>query len=85
MNRCPVCSAAVAASSRTIRIKDEQGDPIGVEQFLGIIQADTHRALRLMIERAASLDLKEPLFDWNTFILNRTSRVSTDETDAVKI
>lgn len=30
------------------------------------IQAYTHLALRLVIERAASVDLKEPLFDWNT-------------------
>jgi hypothetical protein len=61
-------NAVVHASLRTIRIKDEQGNPFELEQFLGIIQAYTHRALRLMIERAASVDLKEPLFDWNTLI-----------------
>ena len=57
-------NAVVHASSRTIRIKDEQGAPLEVEQFLGIIQAYTHRALRLMIERAATVNLKEPLFKW---------------------
>ena len=64
-------NAVVHASSRTIQIKDEDGDPIELEQFLGIIQTYTHRALRLMVERAASVDLKEPLFDWNTLILNQ--------------
>ena len=58
-------NAVVHASSRTIQIKNEQGNPIEVEQFLGIIQAYTHRALRLMIERAASVDVREPLFNWN--------------------
>lgn len=56
----------VHGSSQTIRLKDEHGDPIELEQFLGIIQTYTHRALRLMIERAAKVDLTEPLFKWNT-------------------
>jgi hypothetical protein len=64
-------NAVVHASSRTIRIKDEQGEPIEVEQFLGTIQGYTHRALRLMIERAASADLEEPLFNWNTLMLTK--------------
>jgi hypothetical protein len=63
-------NVVVHGSSRTIRIKDEHGDLIEMQQFLGIIQEYTHRALRLMVERAASVDLKEPLFDWNTLILN---------------
>ena len=58
-------NAVVHASSRAIRIKDEQGDPLEVDQFLGIIQTYIHRALRLMIERATSVNLKEPLFDWD--------------------
>jgi len=61
-------NGVVHATSRTIRIKDEQGNPIELEQFLGTFQAYTHRALRLMIERAASVDLNEPLFDWNSLI-----------------
>jgi hypothetical protein len=61
----------VHASPRTIRIKNEHGDPIEVEQILGIIQEYTHQALRLMIERAASVDPNEPLFNWNTLILNK--------------
>lgn len=64
-------NAVVHASPRTVRIKDEQGDPIEVEQFVGIIQDYTNRALRLMIERAADVDLKEPLFKWNTSILHQ--------------
>lgn len=64
-------NAVVHASSRTLRIKDEQGNPIELEQLLGIIQDYTHRTLRLMIERAASVNLKEPLFDWNTLALNQ--------------
>ena len=66
-------NAVVHASPRTVRIKDEQGDPIEVEQFVGIIQEYTHRALRLMIERAADVDEKEPLFQWNTLILNQNA------------
>jgi hypothetical protein len=61
-------NAVVHASSRTIRIKDEQGNLIELEQFLGTFQAYTHRALRLMIEQAASVDVNEPLFDWNTLV-----------------
>jgi hypothetical protein len=63
-------NAVVHASLHTNRIKNEQGDPIEMEQFLGIIQKYTHQALRLMIERAASVDRNEPLFDWSTLILN---------------
>lgn len=64
-------NAVVHASPRTLPIKDEKGDPIEVKQFVGIIQEYTHRVLRLMIERAADVDLKEPLFKWNTLILNQ--------------
>jgi hypothetical protein len=63
-------NAVVHASSRTIRIKNEQGDPIEVEQFLRIIQDYTHQALRLMIGRAASVDRNEPLFNWSTLMLD---------------
>ena len=59
-------STVVHASSHTIQIKDEQGDPIEMDEYLGIIQTYTHLALRLMIERAAAVDLKEPLYKWNT-------------------
>ena len=61
-------NGVVHASSRTTRIKDEEGNPIELEHFLGIIQEYTHCVLCLMIQRAASVDPKEPLFDWKTSI-----------------
>ena len=64
-------NAVVHASSRTIRIKDEQGNLIELEQFLGTFQAYPHRALRLMIERAASVDVNEPLFELEHVDLNQ--------------
>jgi len=63
-----VRNAVVHASSRKIRITDEQANLIELEQFLGTFQAYTHRALRLMIERAASVDPNKSLFDWNTLV-----------------
>ena len=63
-----VRNAVVHASSRTIQIKNEHGDPIELGQFLGIIETYIRWALRLMIERAASVDLKERLFDWDSLI-----------------
>jgi hypothetical protein len=73
-------SAVVHGSSRTIQIKDEHGEPVKLDQFLGIIQAYMHRALRLMIERAATLTPSQILFDWDALILNQNNSLSTTET-----
>lgn len=64
-------NAVVHGSAHTIQIIDEHDDPIGQDQFLGIIQNYTHTALRLMIERAASVDVTEPLFDKRKLSFNR--------------
>ena len=64
-------NAVVHGSSRTIQITDEHRKPIGREQLLEIIQDYTGRALRLMIERPASVDVTEPLFDKRKLSFNR--------------
>ncbi|MBA2524770.1 MAG: hypothetical protein H0V18_03150 [Pyrinomonadaceae bacterium] len=73
-------SLVVHGSMKTIKPRDENRNPIPLEQFLGTIQMYMHRALRLMIDQAASVRPKEPLFDWERVMLGGENLIISDKT-----
>jgi hypothetical protein len=73
-------SSVVHGSVKTIQPRDENRNPIPLEQFLGTIQMYMHRAIRLMIDQAATVGPKEPLFDWETVMLSGGNLIVSDKT-----
>jgi hypothetical protein len=73
-------SAVVHGSAKTFQPKNEEGNPIRLEEFLGIIQMYVHRTIRLMIDQAARVEPKQPLFDWEKAMLSGPDLTASDNT-----
>lgn len=74
-------SSVAHGSMKTTKPRGENRNPIPLEQFLGTIQMYMHRAIRLMIDQAASVRPKEPLFDWERVMLSGGNLIVGDKTD----
>jgi hypothetical protein len=74
-------SSVVHGSMKTIKPRDENRNPIPLEQFLGTIQMYINHAIRLMIDQAANVSPKESLFDWERVMLSGGNLIVGDKTD----